>query len=365
MKRAPLKSLIGPVMVLVAAVVIGNLVAGVVWTVPHWRARTGVVGGAGGVERARQRVEPSLQLVRDTYGRLNQADTDLETFRRRLVATVGGAELLSMLDGAGDGVGIDLDDATLQYLPLDELGVVQLSITLPVAGTYEAVRRLLDELVALPVFLVVDGVGLQTFGAAAAASPEEQAVRVDLAISVFLADPELGAPARASTRAPATRAPRRALVSERQTDKLRQAARGDDPQDIADELIATLALLPALPVDPASLVVNLDKLDTPLIASEPRRNLFSVVLPPAPEPLALEQPEDLEPPPPTLPVRLLGVLRIEGRWHASLTDEFDVFIVEAGDSLPNGVRIVEVGADYTEVVFGSERTRLTLEGSRP
>ena len=172
MKRAPLKSLIGPVMVMVAAVVIGNLAAGVVWTVPHWRARTGVVGGAGGVERARQRVEPSLQLVRDTYGRLNQADTDLETFRRRLVTTVGGAELLTMLDEAGDGVGIDLDDATLQYLPLDELGVVQLSITLPVAGTYEAVRRLLDELVALPVFLVVDGVGLQAFGAAAAASPE-------------------------------------------------------------------------------------------------------------------------------------------------------------------------------------------------
>ena len=66
-----------------------------------------------------------------------------------------------------------------------------------------------------------------------------------------------------------------------------------------------------------------------------------------------------------LPVRLVGVLRIEGRWHASLTDERDLFVAEAGDRLPNGVEIIEVGADYADVMFDGERTRLSLEGNEP
>jgi hypothetical protein len=363
--RAPLKSLVGPVMLLVVAIVVANLAVFTVWTTPRWRARIGVVGGTGGVEDARQRIEPALRLARDTYGRLNRAEDDLATFRERLVTTVGGAELLGMLDGAGDGAGIELDDATLQYVPLDELGVVQLGLNFPVTGTYEAVRRLLDELVALPVFLVIDGVGLQTFGGSVGAAPPgasaAQTARVDLAISVFLDDPELAA----AVSTPAAAAPRRALVSPGETERLRRASRANDPEEIADALLATLAALPELPVDPASLVVNLDGLDAPVVTSEPRRNLFSIVLPPAPAPVGVDEPEALVAPEPILPVRLLGVVRIEGRWHASLTDEVRVFVVEAGDSLPNGVEIIEVGADYAEVTFGSERTRLTLEGTRP
>lgn len=365
MTRAPLKSLVGPVMLLAVVALVANAVVFAGWTAPRWSARLGVTGGAGGVADARRRIEPALRLARDTYGRLGRTDDDLAAFRARLVTTVGGAELLGLLDGAGDDVGIELDDATLQYVPLDELGVVQLGINFPVTGTYEAVRHLLDELIALPVFLVIDGVVLQTFAGSANVAPPgasaAQMIRVDLAISVFLDDPGFAA----SAPPPPPPAPRRPLVSEGETARLRRASRANDPDEIADALLANLAALPELPVDPASLVIDLDKLDTPVVFAAPRRNLFSIVLPPAPAPLIAEEPEVFVAPEPILPVRLLGVLRIEGRWHASVTDEDRVFIVEAGDSLPNGVEIIEVGADYAEVTFGDERTRLTLEGTRP
>ena len=121
-----------------------------------------------------------------------------------------------MLDAASDEVGIDLDDATLQYLPIDELDVVQLAITFPVTGTYASVRRLLDELLALPLFLVIDGVGLQSFGATS--SRGSDTLQVDLAVSVFLDDPELSGPAApvAPTR-PAVSADRVAAPSKATT----------------------------------------------------------------------------------------------------------------------------------------------------
>ena len=365
MTRPPLKSLVSPVMVLAVVLLVANVAVFAAWTAPRWSTRLGVTGGAGGVENASRRIEPALRLARATYGRLSRAGNDLEVFRSRLITTVGAAGLLGLLDGAGDRVGIDLDDATLQYAPLDELGVVQLGINFPLTGTYEAVRRLLDELVALPVFLVIDGVALQTFGVAGGAAPAVASalpmIRVDLAISVFFDNPELAA----SAPGPPTPVPRRPLVSELETERLRQALRANDPEEIADAVLANLAALPELPVDPASLVIDLDKLDTPVVIAATRRNLFSIVRPPAPVPMIVEEPEVFVAPEPILPVRLIGVVLIEGRWHASVTDEDRVFVVEAGDSLPNGVEIIEVGADYVEVTFGNERTRLTLEGTRP
>jgi len=364
MTRAPLKLLVGPVMLLAVAALIVNVVVSVAWTAPRWSAQRGIVGGAQSVETARQRVAPALRFARDTYGRLGGATDDLESFRSHLVTTMGGAELLGLLDGAGDDVGIDLDDTTLQYVALNELGVVQLGITFPVIGTYEAVRHLLDELAVLPMFLVIDGVGLQSFGPSAGppAPGASQEVRVDLGVSVFLNDPEV-----AVVTAPgALTSARRPLVSETDIAALRRAADSDDPEEIADAMIANLAALPVLPVDPESLVVRLDKLDTTTAPTDPRRNLFSVVLPPSPDPIFAEDaPEDYVAPEPVLPVRLLGILLVEGRRRASLTDEDRVYVVEAGDRLPNGVEIAEVGTDFVAVIFENERTVLTLEGTRP
>jgi hypothetical protein len=155
------------------------------------------------------------------------------------------------------------------------------------------------------------------------------------------------------------------VVGERQIAALQSAVDSGDPSDIADAVIAALAALPQLPVDPQALVVDLERLDTPVATSQPRRNLFSVVLPRAPAPQVTERPRPARPPEPVLPVRLLGVLRIEGRWHASLSDEQHIFIVEAGDSLPNGVQIVSVGKDFAEVTYRDRATRLNLEGTRP
>ena len=95
------------------------------------------------------------------------------------------------------------------------------------------------------------------------------------------------------------------------------------------------------------------------------RNLFAVVLPPPPPEVVEDPAELLVEPEVALPVRLLGVLRFEGRRHASFTDDRDLFVAQAGDRLPNGVEIIEVGADYVDVMFDGERTRLSLEGSNP
>lgn len=355
MRRIPWKSLVGPVMLLIAVVLLANVVTFAAWTAPRWSARLGVTSRAG-VDDARQRIEPALTAANRTYGRLAVAEEDLAAFRQRIVTTVGAADLLGMLDAASEDVGINLDDATLQYVPIDELGVVQLAITFPVAGTYEAVRRLLDELLALPLFLVIDGVGLQSFDASSVGGGET--LQVDLAVSVFLDDPELTGPAVPQAAA-------RPAVSPDQIAALRSAVDDDDPGDIADAVLAGLAALPELPVEPSALVVTDRSLQTTPARVEPGRNLFSVVLPPAPEPTVFEQGavEAFVEPEPQLPVRLIGVLLVDGRWRASLTDELQVFVVAAGDELPNGVEVVDVGKDYVEVSFADQTTVLRLEGN--
>jgi hypothetical protein len=240
-----------------------------------------------------------------------------------------------------------------------------------VAGSYEAVRRLLDQLVALPVFLVIDGVGLQTLGGTSSmpsGGATSQTVRVDLALSVFLDDSELTDATPSPTRGAAAGA-RRSAVSPNQIEALRQALDANDPDEIADTVVDALQALPSLPVDPASLQVELEQLETQPVSSAPQRNLFSVALPPAPAPAPAsvtpaDQPEVVVDPTPVLPVRLLGVLVIEGRWHASFADDMRVFVVEAGDTLPNGVEIIDVGKDYAEVSYNDQRTVLRLEGTR-
>ena len=117
-------------------------------------------------------------------------------------------------------------------------------------------------------------------------------------------------------------------------------------------------------MEPSSLIVDKERLQGARQRTEPGRNLFSIVLPPAPEPEVVEaQPEIFVEPEPQLPVRLVGVLMVDGRWHASLTDELQVFVVEAGERLPNGIEVVEVGEDFAELSFREQTTVLRLEGN--
>lgn len=364
MRRAPLKSLLNPWSALIAVVLIVNVVVFTVSTSERWSASRGVSGATTMIRDARESVEPRLQVARDTYGRLVSAENDFQAFRADLVTATEPSELMAMLVRAGANAGIVVDDATFQLVPLDELGVVQLGINLPVVGSYEAVRAFLDELVALPVFLVIDGVGLQVAVASTAAAEESETgaetVRVELAFSVFVDDPELTASSSAGRVAVGS--PSRPSRSSVQEARLQAAARGDDPEELSEALLDRLASLPPLPVDPEALVLYLDRLDQPVDTAEPQRNLFSVVLPPAPPPAEEESVEIVEPEP-VLPVTLLGVMMIEGRWHASLSDGADLFVAESGDNLPNGVEVLEVGADYADVMFDDKRTRLRLEGN--
>ncbi len=138
-----------------------------------------------------------------------------------------------------------------------------------------------------------------------------------------------------------------------------------DPEDFADLLVERLAALPPLPVDPTALVLHLDRLEQPTSSSAPARNLFAIVEPPMPPPVALPPFVEIDPEP-VIPVRLLGIMRLDGAWHASLiSDNDELFVATAGESLSIGVQIVDVGADYAEIAFGDEVARLILEGRFP
>ena len=367
MRRASVSALPKGWMIPVAALLVANVVVFAAWTWPRWSARRSVTGAASGFEDARRQIEPRLELAREGYGRVVSAERDLATFRERLVTQGGGAGLIALLSGAGARVGIDLEDVSFQLGRSEELGVVQLAINLPVEGTYESVRGLLDELVAVPVFLVIESVVMSTTGvsspsSAARSGPTGSAtqgrLRLDLAVSVFLEDPE-GA-------AVAATAPGGAQASDA-TAAVRRAAAARDTRAVAENLIERLASLRPLSVDPEALVLNLDRLDRSYESLPPSRNLFSIATPPPPAtPLATEPAlEELPGLEPAFPVRLVGLLEFEGRRHASFSDGIDLFIATAGERLPNGVEIVELGADYAEVVFGETRTRLTLEGTKP
>jgi hypothetical protein len=362
-RRTSPKAYLSGGVLLAAAVLLANLAAFTAWTAPRWRASWGVAG-ADRLEVARQRIEPRLQQARATYGLVVAAEDDLRELRARLTSAAASSEVIGMLTGAAGRAGIEIEDATSQFDVIEELGVVQAAFYIPVAGSYPAIRGLLGELDELPVFLVIDGVGLRAGGAAGPPGSRGD-VRLELAVSVFLPDPGAGTELPAVTAPPAV-SRGAASIAARAAERLREARRGDDPEELAAAIVARLVALPPIPVTPEALVVHLEKLEYQPPDSTPRRNLFAIVEPYRPPvETAPQDLVELEPLEPLLPVQLRGVVIIEGRLHASLSDGVALFVVKAGDRLPNGVEILEVGADYVEVLFRDERTRLSLEGSQP
>ena len=361
-KTSPRAYLSGGVL-LAVAVLLANLAAFGLWTAPRWSVSWGATG-ADRLQEVRQQIEPRLRQARATHGLVVAAEDDLRELRARLTSAAGSSDVMGMLTRAAGRAGIEIEDTTSQFDVIEELGVVQAAFFIPVAGSYRAIRELLDELDELPVFLVIDGVGLRAGGAAGPPGSRGD-VRLELAASVFLPD------LRAGTELPAVTAPQAvsrgaASIAARAAERLHEARRGDDPEELAAAIVARLASLPPIPVAPEALIVHLERLEYQPPDSTPRRNLFAIVEPYRP-PVETAPPDlvEPEPPEPSLPVQLRGVVIIEGRLHASLSDGVALFVVKAGDRLPNGVEILEVGADYVEVLFRDERTRLSLEGSQP
>ena len=361
MSRPSFGTLLRGWMLPVIALLAANLILFVAYTAPRWRAQRGIAGVAGGVESARQSLEPRLQRARDTYGRVLMAQRDLDAFYQDLITEGGASELMAMITEVAADAGILFDDASFQFVLVPELGIVQVGISMPVIGDYESVRLLLDELGELPVFLVIDGVGLSTILGNMAGGFDDD-LRVELALSVFMEDAELAASGGQPTglfTGPQGRG--NVTLQDIQAAQRGEVAADADPEELADALVERLAALPPLPVDPEALLLRLDKLGRARLIVDPTRNLFAIVEPPPP-PLVFEPPPEMVDPELLLPVRLLGTMRVDGRWHASLIDGDDLFVATTGDSLPNGVQVVEVGADYAELRFDDELTRLILEG---
>ncbi|MFQ5744616.1 MAG: GspMb/PilO family protein [Acidobacteriota bacterium] len=356
-----------PGILAIVALLLANLAAFGLWTLPRWRARSTSGSAAGQLEAARRLLQPRLLAARDSYGKVLTAENDLDSLADLIVSSGGGAELMGILQAAAREAGIAVESAAYQPAVIEELGLVELGIALPVEGSYRAVRRLLDKLTQGDDFLIVQSVALAP--APQGSSPE--LLRVDLALSAFLPNPEslpLGAElAPTSDSRPAADSARgRRTVAASVAPAATVAAAS--PLSVAEALSARLASLPPLPVEPSDYELHLARLQRPTAAAlTTSRNLFAFFRPAPPpseeRPAAVEEePEEAEP---EIALRLVGVLQVGGHWYASLSDGDDIYVGAAGTRLTNGFEILEVGADYAEVAAGDLRARLTLEGMGP
>jgi len=391
MREADVRVLLRGWMVPLLLLAAGNVVVAGLWTWPAWSSRAGFGGRDDALARASELIEPRLERARATYGRVAEAGDELARLRRRMLAP-GSAAPVRAVQAAATDAGLAVEQTRFQPAALEELGLVELGMTVPVRGSYAAVRRLVEGLDATSEFLVIRGVTL-----AAADAPGSgaggQGLRVDLTMSAFLA--QEGAAGSPGARAGAERArrsgapaflrsppgprgtgetaprgsrtgetaPRRSRTGE--TTGPTGSAAEIDPVERARELVDRLDRLPPLPLGPGAFRVAARRPERPASPPpEPGRNLFAYDTP-APEPAAGAPPEPepepdlVEEPPP--PVRLVGIVTVDGRRQASLTDGTDIFVGGVGTLLPNGYRIVDIGNEHVDVDAGERRIHLVLE----
>ena len=259
------------------------------------------------------------------------------------------------------------DRGTYAQERIDELDLLLLQMAVPLSGRYSAVRELVESLAAGTGFMAIDQVGL--------ASPDQSgsggSLQIELQLAAFL-------PASAEAASPVTTSQAEREVATGPAPQRVSPASGVSLVRRAGELQVQLASLPPLPYPPEAYDVRLDDLDVSTEVSEgPGRNLFDFVRPPAP--VAPPQPRPRAQPAggggrgqgarqaqpaashPSIPLRLLGIIRVGAARYASLTDGTDMHVVAEGASLPGGYQIVKVGIDYAEIKWGEQQVRLTLE----
>jgi hypothetical protein len=348
-----------------------NIVAYVAMTRPLWFEVTAQSRALEASRQARQLLEPALEQARADYGLVLQAENDIQELHSRIAASASNvSSVIESLRERLQAVGMRFDRSSYAQERIDELDLILLQMAVPLAGRYSAVRELVESLAVGEGFMAIDQVGL--------VSPEEAgpgaSLQVELQLAAFLpasdeeAQPEAGGGTEMQTTEQA--APRRD-----------RPASDVSPVQRAEELQEQLASLPPLPFPPDSYDVRIDDLDVPRKVSEATgRNLFDYVRPPAPavppQPRpgaqaggaggggrqgAGAQPGRATASRPSIPLRLLGIVRVGAVRYASLTDGTELHVAAEGSSLPGGYLIVEVGIDYAEIKLGEQQVRLTLE----
>jgi len=357
--------------VLVVAVAALNVLTYAALTRPRWFDVTAQSRALEAAREARQLLEPALAEARANYGLVLQAETDLEELHTRIAASATGlSSVMENLEESLQAVGMRFERGTYATERIDELGLVLLQMAVPLSGRYSVVRELVESLAAGDGFMAIDQVGLAT--------PDQPgsggSLQVELQLAAFLPASAPGEAADAVLAAQAEQeTPRRA------TRLATPAVSNVSPVQRAGELQAQLASLPPLPFSGEAYDVRLDDLDISRKVSEAEgRNLFDYVRPPAPVAQERSRPDKprgggraqsqdarqeqtSSPSHPSLPLRLLGIVRVGSVRYASLTDGTELLVAAEGSSLPGGYEIVEVGIDYAEIKWGEQQVRLTLE----
>ncbi len=321
-----------PALVL-AVVTVANIVFFFAVTWPLWSTSAAAGSAALVSEQAHAAIEPALERARRVYGRVVNAEDDLAELRSRVGATSGTvADVVSTLRAAIDTAGIVAERVTYQAQPIDELGITQLQVNLPVRGNYRDLRRFLDELLDAPMFVVLERVSAST----PSQNDSTGNLMMALAASVFLdpdaAQPTIVPPATdddgATAEAPTGRGA--APVDAGTITALADRLRGLPTIPLADhEFDLTLARLDAAPAAPVST----------------SRNLFSFAevraRPDAQRPDRTPVVDNFVPAP-VMPYDLIGVNRTSEGLLATLVDGDLVLVVGEGHILPDGFRVAAI-----------------------
>lgn len=326
-----------------------NITVLLVVTLPAYdrAAAAGSASRAG--QQATETLEPVLQRARLAYGKVLDAEAGLADLRARVGASSGSvSEVVATLRAAIDAAGVSAGRIGYQPQPLEELGLVQLQVDIPVRGRYREIREFLGGLIQGPAFLVVERIGVST--------PSEtdlaRTLVVQLGASVFIdpgaADPDApAAPGQVSSTSLASAA----------------ATSAPDAVALAESLRQRLASLPPIPLPAGDFELHSERLDRPLpSASATSRNLFAFARDERAVAATVSEPEPVDDfvPEPVMPYQLLGITRTTDGLLATLSDGDHVHVLGEGELLPDGYRIIAIDLVATELQAGDRVVRLSL-----
>jgi hypothetical protein len=409
---------------LIVALGVLNVVTYAGLTRPRWYEVTAQSRAREEARQARRVLEPALDQARANYGLVLQAENDLEELKARIAASAESvASVVNGLEAKLAAVGMQLGSGSYAREEIDELDLLLLQMAIPLTGQYSSVRQLVESLASGEGFTTIDqvalaspdqtrqGGSLQVEFLLASFLPATNAGPLSRAAGESDRPPEAGQepadPDPTGEESPVTEVdPAVGEIEEADTaqgeresdseppesptdprideetgalDREGAPARsGVSPVDRARELQARLASLPPLPFPPEAYDVRLGELDRSTEASTaPGRNLFDFVrrrqagagTQPGAEPArpgggqrpAQQQQRPAVASQPSIPLRLLGVVRVGTVWYASMTDGSELHVAAEGGSLPGGYLILKIGVDYVDVQVGEQQVRLTLE----